>query len=120
MSDDHVVAMPRRAQPIYGVDREAPPDVDALGGMSAEAVRRQCESAASSVKSMGEEINKRVTAIEGALTEADHDLKLLEEAAIAIREKGKLVTLQVEEMGNVSRDIRATVAELMKKIGAMT
>jgi predicted ribosome quality control (RQC) complex YloA/Tae2 family protein len=117
--DDHaVVPMPRRANPVPGVDWEAPPDVDKLGRMSADAVRTQYEAAANSVTAMGEEINKRITTIEAALAEADSDLKLLEEAATSIKEKGRLVALQIEEMSNVSRDIRTTVAEARKKIGA--
>lgn len=98
------------------VPRRTTTDVDDLGKLSADAVRAQYAAAAKSVEAMGEEILKRVGSIESALAEAECDLKLLEEAAAAIREKGNLVALQIEEMSSVSKDIRTVVAEFKKKM----
>lgn len=102
--------------------RRMPAQVDQLtdkdiGRLSAEAVLGQYEAAAKSVEGMGEEIKGRIKTLEAAMNEADKDLKLVAEAAQAIREKGKLVQTQIEEASNVSQDIRTMCTNLRKKIG---
>jgi hypothetical protein len=44
-------------------------------------------------------------------------MKLVKEAADAIREKGKLVHLQIEEASRVSSDIRAACEDFRRRIG---
>ena len=88
-----------------------------IGRLSAEAVLGQYEAAAKSVEGMGDEIKDRIKKLEGALVEADKDLKLVAEAAAAIREKGRLVQIQIEEASGVSQDIRTMCTNLRKKIG---
>lgn len=89
-----------------------------LGRMSAEAVLTQYKAAADAFAAMGDEIKTRVERLQGALNECDADMNLLAEGAKAIMEKGKRAALLVEEHSQMSRDLRAGVAELMKKIGA--
>jgi len=88
-----------------------------IGRLSAEAVLSQYEAAAKSVEGMGDEIKDRIKKLEAALVEADKDLKLVAEAAAAIREKGRLVQIQIEEASGVSQDIRTMCTNLRKKIG---
>ena len=71
-----------------------------IGRLSAEAVLGQYEAAAKSVEGMGDEIKDRIKKLEGALVEADKDLKLVAEAA-----------------SGVSQDIRTMCTNLRKKIG---
>jgi len=88
-----------------------------LGRLSAEAVLSQYEGAAKAIEGLGEEITDRARKLEASLIEADRDLKLIAEAAEAIREKGKLVYVQIEEASGVSRNIRDVCAELRNKVG---
>jgi len=92
--------------------------IDELGRMSAEAVLSQYEAAARKVEEMGDDVKKRISDLEAALHECDDDLKLIGEAAAAIREKGKHVQVQIEEASALSRDIRTACEEFKKKIGA--
>lgn len=89
-----------------------------IGRLSAEAVLAQYEAAAKSVEGMGEEIKDRIKRLEAALVEADADLKLVAEAAAAIREKGRLVYVQIEEAAGVSQKIRDACADFRKKVAA--
>jgi hypothetical protein len=107
--------MERVQQPVQRTPSVALED---LGRMSGEAVLTQYEAAAKAVEEMGQEVKARITSIEEALVEADRDLKMIEEAAHVIRDKGKRVQLQIEEASALSSDIRATVAEFKKKVGA--
>ena len=89
-----------------------------IGRLSAEAVLAQYEAAAKSVEGMGDEIKDRIKRLEAALVEADQDLKLVAEAAAAIREKGRLVYVQIEEASGVSEKIRNACADFRKKVAA--
>jgi len=89
-----------------------------IGRLSAEAVLSQYEAAAVAVEGMGSEIKDRIKRLEDALVEADKDMKLVAEAAAAIREKGKLVYAQIEEASGLSKDIRDACADFRKKVGA--
>jgi len=88
-----------------------------LGRLSAEAVQAQYEKAAAAVEEMGTAVKERISKLEGALRETDADMKLLSEAAAAIREKGKLVYLQIEEANILSQDIRAAADGFKLKVG---
>jgi uncharacterized protein YfcZ (UPF0381/DUF406 family) len=122
-NEDQLSDVPRRTRMgvpvldqsvITGTHRRA--TADDLGRMSAQAVLAQYEAAAKSVESMGDEVKVRVAKLEAALQECDADMQLLAEAANAIREKGKLVYIQIDEASDVSKDIRAACAEFRKKI----
>ena len=84
--------------------------------MSAEAVRTQYDEAAKAFEVMGEEIKDRIAKLHTSLEEADASMKLLTEAAAAIREKGRLAHMQVEEMSSVAKMIRELHGEVMKKV----
>ena len=89
-----------------------------VGRLSAEAVLVQYEAAAKGVETMGDEIKDRIAKLETAMREADEAMKLVSEAAAAIREKGKLVHMQIEEATQLSKDIRDACVEFRKKVGA--
>jgi hypothetical protein len=89
-------------------------DVD-LGRLSAEAVQTQYETAARNVEEMGAAVKERIAALEEALRECDRDMKLLGEAANAIRDKGRLAYAQIEHTAQVSTAIRAVCEEFQKK-----
>jgi hypothetical protein len=91
-----------------------PTDVD-LGRLSAEAVQTQYETAARNVEEMGAAVKERIAALEEALRECDRDMKLLGEAANAIRDKGRLAYAQIEHTAQVSTAIRAVCEEFQKK-----
>lgn len=93
--------------------QEPEPDI---GRLSADAVLEQYNMAAKAVKDMGEEIQERIRALEAALRECDADMKLLDEAAQAIKEKGKLAHAEIERTSAVSKDIREVVAVIKSKL----
>jgi hypothetical protein len=95
----------------------APPPIDDadLGRLSAEAVLTQYETAARNVEEMGAAVKERIAALEEALRECDRDMKLLGEAANAIRDKGKLAYAHIEHTAQVSSAIRSVCAEFQKK-----
>jgi methyl-accepting chemotaxis protein len=90
--------------------------IEDLGRMSADAVLAQYESAAREFEVMGEEVKDRIEKLRASLEEADASMKLLTEAAKAIRDKGKLAHAQIEEMSNVAKVIQGLHADVMKKI----
>ena len=89
---------------------------DDIGKLSADAVQEQYKMAAKSVEDMGEEIQSRIRALEAAMRECDEDMKLLKEAADAIREKGKHAHAEIERTSAVSKDIRDVVAQIKTKL----
>ena len=103
---DHMIADPHTAE-----------NLDNLGKMSADAVRAQYEAAAKSFEVMGEEVKDRINKLEASLAEGHASMKLLEEAATAIREQGKLAHMQIAEMSNVTKHINGMCVEVMKKVG---
>jgi len=107
--DDVERALERVHQPI-------PNTLDDLGRMAGEAVMTQFESVAKATEEMGREVKERVTALEEALVEADRDLKMIEEAAHSVREKGKLVQAQVAQSAQLSRELRETLAKVTKRV----
>jgi transposase-like protein len=89
-----------------------------IGRLSAEAVLTQYEATAKAVETMGTEVKDRIAKLEAAMREADEALKLVAEAAHSIRERGKLVQVQIEEATQLSKEIRDTCAEFRRKVGA--
>jgi hypothetical protein len=98
-------------QPEHSAD-----NLDNLGKMSADAVRAQYEAAAKAFEVMGEEVKDRIDKLEASLDEAAASMKLLSEAAAAIREQGKLAHMQIAEMSSVTKNINTMCAEVMKKV----
>jgi hypothetical protein len=105
LADDFDVTQERGAQ-----------ELDNLGKMSADAVRAQYEAAAKAFEVMGEEVKDRIDKLEASLNEGHASMKLLAEAAAAIREQGKLAHLQIAEMSGVTKHINTMCAEVMKKV----
>jgi hypothetical protein len=104
---------PEHQTPLPTTMIEPTPDI---GRLSADAVLAQYELAAKGVAEMGDAVKERIMALEAALKDCDADMKLLKEAADAIREKGKHAHAEIERTSAVSRDIRNVVAEIRKKI----
>jgi ribonuclease HII len=92
--------------------------VQAAGRLSAESIRHEYDLAAKAIESMGNEVRERVDKLEAALTDCDHDMKLIAEAAASIRDKGKSVYVQIEEASVLSKEIRDTIAQARQKVGA--
>jgi hypothetical protein len=86
-----------------------------LGRLSAEAVLKQYETAAHNVEEMGAAVKERIAALTAALAECDADMRLIGEAANAIREKGKHAYAHIEHTAAVSREIRAICSEFQRK-----
>ena len=93
-------------------------DVQEIAKLTAQGVTAQYEAAAQAVEKMGEEVKDRIAKLEAALAECNKDMKTVAEAAAAIREKGKLVALQIEEASVLSKDIRNACADFGKRVGA--
>jgi len=111
--------IPLRRMPEHYDASELPPiPAENLGRLSAEAVQAQYETAAKSVEAMGDEVRVRIGKLEAALAECDADMRLIAEGANAIREKGKLVSLQIEEAAIQCKDIRDICDALKQKLGA--
>jgi hypothetical protein len=87
------------------------PAVENIGRVPPEAVQTQFENAAKSVEEMGIAAKERIAKLEAALRECDADMKLITETATAIREKGKLIYTQIEEV-----NIRSACADFKKKV----
>jgi uncharacterized coiled-coil DUF342 family protein len=87
-----------------------------IGKLSADAVLEQYNMAAQSVEAMGEEVQKRIRALEAAMKECDDDMKLLKEAADSIKEKGRHAHAEIERTSAVSKDIREIVAAIKAKL----
>lgn len=113
--EDEVQAQLKRQRIGSSVEHVSEGDI---GRLSAEAVLSQYEAAAKAVEGMGEEIKDRIQRLEDALKECDKDMHTVEEAAKAIREKGKLVYMQIQEASGVSDAIRNACAEFHKKVSA--
>jgi hypothetical protein len=95
------------------IETRAEPDI---GKLSADAVLEQYKMAAKSVEEMGNEVQQRITALNAAMAECDADLKLLKDAAIAIREKGKYAHAEIERTAAVSKDIHLIVEQIKTKL----
>jgi chromosome segregation ATPase len=87
-----------------------------IGKLSADAVLEQYKMAAKSIEAMGEEVQERIRALEAAMRECDEDMKLLKEAADAVREKGKHAHAEIERTAAVSKDIREIVTAIKAKL----
>ena len=82
------------------------------GGVGAVRGRRQ-----KSVEEMGEDVKERIGKLAAAMTECDKDMKIIDECAEMIRDKGKLVQAQIEEAAALRHDIRAACVEFKRKVG---
>lgn len=91
-------------------------EVDQVGRLSAEAIIQQYETAAKQVEALGNEIKESAAKLEAALAEHDADMKLINETAQAIRDKGKAIFLQIENASHVTTELRRACVELKNKI----
>jgi len=89
-----------------------------IGRLSAEAVLAQYEAAARSVETMGDEMKNCASKLEVAMRESDAAMKAVAELAAAIREKGKLHQVQVEQATLMAKDITDACTEFRRKVGA--
>jgi hypothetical protein len=87
-----------------------------LGRMSAEAVQKQYDAAAEAFTRLGEDVRRTADQLQDALDECEADLKLLEEGAKAIMDKGKTHALRVQRASQKSQALRAGVTDLLKHI----
>jgi uncharacterized coiled-coil DUF342 family protein len=90
--------------------------LDKLATASAEAAMAQYEAAAKAVESMGKDVTDRITKLQAALDECTRDLKLISDAANAVRDKGKAVREAIEEANSLSKGIRDTCDDFRKKV----
>ena len=93
--------------------------LDSLGRMSAEAMTKQYEAAAKACESMGDEIRARIAMLQVSLDECARDMKLIGEAATAIRDKGKAVRAQIEKSSALSKQVRDACADLKRKVSVV-
>jgi chromosome segregation ATPase len=91
----------------------ATPDI---GKLSADVVLEQYKMAAKAVEAMGEEMQKRIAALDAAIRDCYSDMKLLHEAAAAISDKGKHAHAEIERTSAVSKDIREVISQVMTKL----
>ena len=94
-------------------------DLDNLGRMQAEAVTKQFEASAKACESMGDEVKDRIARLQASMDECVKDLRLITDAATAIREKGKAVRHQIEQSANLSKQVREACADLKRKVSVV-
>jgi uncharacterized coiled-coil DUF342 family protein len=98
------------------VHQPVPNTLEDLGRMAGEAVLTQFDAVAKATEEMGRDVRQRIASLEAALVEADRDLKMIEEAAHVVRDKGKMVQAQVEQSAALSRELRETLAKVTKRL----
>ena len=91
-------------------------DLDNLGRMQAEAATKQFEAAAKACESMSDEVKDRIARLQASMDECARDLKLISEAANAMREKGKAVRAQIEQSAALSKQVRDACADLKRRV----
>ena len=120
LDDLQAIARQRtRPQPVQinlDDDQHATASLDDLSRMSAEAVLTQYEAAARSVEEMGKAVKNMVKQLGAAMIECDVDMKHVAETAEAIREKGKHTEALIEQVGSLSKSIRAACDDFKKKV----
>jgi exonuclease VII small subunit len=84
--------------------------------MSAEAVTMQYEATAESVEQLGNMIRDFAPRLEAELKEFDRNLKLIEKAANHVREKGKHIQSLIKEASQLSKTMRHTCEDVVKKV----
>lgn len=87
-----------------------------ISKLSADVVLEQYKLAAKAIEAMGEEVQRRATALEAASAECVADMKLLKEAAEMVVEKGKQAHAEIERTTAVSRDIREVIESVKAKL----
>lgn len=99
--------------PSYVEHREG---VNEVGKLSAEAMVREFEAAAKEVDAMGNELQDAAKRCEAMVAQAHAAIAECKEMAAAIREKGKLYFLQIEDCTLMTAEVRATCDALKTKI----
>lgn len=106
-------APPALRLPDYVEHREG---VNEVGKLSAEAMVREFEAAAAEVTAMGNELQDAAKRCEAMVAQAHAAIAECKETAAAIREKGKLYFLQIEDCTLMTAEVRATCDALKTKI----
>ena len=95
---------------------DASASVDDIGRMTAEAVLQVYDTTAKQVEGMGTEIKALIAKLAQAMADADADLKLLGEAANAIRAKGDRLRTLLSEASETSKLIRDACQDFKDKV----
>jgi hypothetical protein len=110
---DYAPPAVRAPMPGYVEHRDG---VNEVGKLSAEAVVREYEAAASEVEAMGNELKGRIEKLEATKAEAVAALGEIKETAARYRDEGKRVFLQIEDCSLMTAEVRATCDALKLKI----
>lgn len=101
---------------LSGTTPRVADDLDNLARMQAEAVTKQFEASAKACELMGDEVKDRIARLQASMDECVRDLRLISDAASAIREKGKAVRTQIEQSASLSKQVRDACADLKRKV----
>ena len=104
---------------LTGTSRTDADNLENLGRMQAEAVTKQFEAAAKSCESMGDEVKDRIARLQDSMDQCARDMKLISDAAAAIREKGKAVRANIEQSAALSKQVREACADLKRKVAVV-
>jgi len=80
------------------------------------SIEQHCEYAARKLEEMFAESKARTKDLTDALAECEHDMRLIAESALAIREKGKHAAALIQEVKDFSMALRAACTEIVEKL----
>ena len=88
------------------------------GTITAEMALQQFKTAAAAVLTMGDEVTTRIERCEAHLADLHDTMRIVQDAANAISDRGAAVYKEIERANAISVDIRNACAEFVKKVGA--
>jgi uncharacterized coiled-coil DUF342 family protein len=94
--------------------------VNEISKLSAEGIKREFEATAKEVEAMGKELEDAARRCEATVAGAHEALAECKETAALIREKGKLYSLQIEDVSAMTAEVRATCSAMKAKIAGPT
>ena len=95
---------------------EYQPGVSRAGALSAEAVVRDYETAASEIESMGAELIDAAKKCEAMTTEVHDAIAFMRDTAAAYREEAKKVFKRIEDGALFTQDVRKTCEEVKRRM----
>ena len=95
---------------------EHQPGVSRAGALSAEAVVRDYETAASEIESMGAELIDAAKKCEAMTTEVHDAIAFMRDTAAAYREEAKKVFKRIEDGALFTQDVRKTCEEVKRRM----
>lgn len=95
--------------PAYITPTEGTPRV---GALSAEAIAKDCESAAQSLDAMANDLKEVAKRCEQTLSEVRDDIAEVEEAAKAIRDRAREYHARIEAIAIMSKGFRDTAQKV--------